>query len=102
MIQGGQINSSWPSIQDEFGSNNHNVNGTIAMAKTNQSNSASSQFFINVVDNSNRYATFDTTYSVFGDVIQGMDVADAISKVATDQNGNPLQSVTLIKAELID
>ena len=102
MIQGGQINSSWPSIQDEFGNNNHNVNGTIAMAKTNQPNSASSQFFINVVDNSNRYASFDSTYSVFGDVIQGMDVAEAISKVATDQNGSPQQSVTLIKAELID
>jgi peptidylprolyl isomerase len=109
MIQGGQINSTTSSIRDEFGSNNHNVNGTIAMAKQGDPttgasipDSASSQFFINVVDNSNRYATFDTTYSVFGDVIQGMDVADAISKVATDQNGNPLQSVTLIKAELID
>jgi len=109
MIQGGQINSSTTSIQDEFSSNNHNVNGTIAMAKQGDPttgasipNSASSQFFINVVDNSNRYASFDSTYVVFGDVIQGMDVADAISKVATDQNGSPQQSVTLIKAELID
>jgi len=102
MIQGGQINSSLPSIQDEFSSNNHNLRGTIAMAKTSEPNSATSQFFINVVDNSNRYATFDSTYSVFGDVVQGMDVADAISKVATDSNDNPLQPVTIIKAELIE
>jgi cyclophilin family peptidyl-prolyl cis-trans isomerase len=102
MIQGGQINSYWSSIQDEFSSNNYNVKGTIAMAKTSQPNSASTQFFINVVDNSNRSATFDSTYSVFGDVIDGMDVADAISQVAIDQNDSPLEPVTLIKAELID
>jgi cyclophilin family peptidyl-prolyl cis-trans isomerase len=102
MIQGGAINSSILSIPDEFGNNNHNVRGTVAMAKTDQPDSATSQFFINVVDNSNRYATFDSTYSVFGDVIQGMDVADAISKVATDSNDSPLQPVTIIKAELID
>jgi peptidyl-prolyl cis-trans isomerase A (cyclophilin A) len=107
MIQGGEIDSSWSSIQDEFGSNNHNVRGTIAMAKTDQPNSATSQFFINVVDNSNR-AAFDSTYSVFGDVIQGMDVVDAISKVpvvtdpATGEQSIPVQDVTLIKAELID
>jgi peptidylprolyl isomerase len=109
MIQGGQINSSWPSIKDEFSSNNHNVRGTIAMAKTNQPNSATSQFFINVVDNSNRYASFDSTYSVFGDVIgEGMDVVDAISKVPvvadpiTGEQSRPAQDVILIKAELID
>ncbi|MCW4045678.1 MAG: peptidylprolyl isomerase [Candidatus Bathyarchaeota archaeon] len=108
MIQGGQINSSWSSIQDEFGSNNHNTRGTIAMAKTNQPNSATSQFFINVVDNSNRYATFDTTYSVFGDVISGMDVVDAIAQVpvVTDplsgEHSKPAQDVILIKAQLID
>jgi len=102
MIQGGYINSSIPTIPDEFSSNNHNVRGTIAMAKTDQPNSANSQFFINVVDNSNRYASFDSTYSVFGDVIQGMDVADAISKVATDSNDSPLQPVTIIKAQLVD
>jgi cyclophilin family peptidyl-prolyl cis-trans isomerase len=102
MIQGGAINASIPSIPDEFGNNNHNVRGTVAMAKTNQPNSATTQFFINVVDNSNRYASFDSTYSVFGDVIEGMDVVDAISNVATDSNDMPLQPVTIITAQLID
>jgi cyclophilin family peptidyl-prolyl cis-trans isomerase len=106
MIQGGQLNSSWPSIQDEFGSNNHNVRGTIAMAKTSEPNSASSQFFINVVDNSN--PSFDSTYSVFGDVTQGMDVVDAISQVPvipdpnTGENSRPAQDVTIITAQLLD
>jgi cyclophilin family peptidyl-prolyl cis-trans isomerase len=107
VIQGGQLNSSWPSIQDEFGSNNHNVNGTIAMAKTSEPNSASSEFFINVVDNSNRTASFDSTYSVFGDLTQGMDTVNAISKVpvladpTTGEVSRPVQDVILIKAELI-
>jgi len=102
MIQGGAINASIPSIPDEFGNNNHNVRGTVAMAKTDQPNSAASQFFINVVDNSNRSSSFDSTYSVFGDVITGMDVVDAISNVATDSNGMPLQPVTIIAAQLVD
>ena len=104
IIQGGQINSSWPTIQDEFGSNNHNVRGTIAMAKTTQPNSASTQFFINVGDNS---ANFDSKYGVFGDVIKGMNIVDAISKVpvVTDPvyggDTKPAQDVVLIKAELL-
>lgn len=101
MIQGGQVNQAVSSISDEIGTNNHNVNGTIAMAKTSAPNSATSQFFINVVDNSNRYAEFDTTYTVFGNVIQGMDVAEAVSKVATDSNDKPLTDVILIKAEIL-
>jgi len=102
MIQGGQINSAWPNIQDEFSNDNRNLNGTVAMAKTSEANSATSQFFINVADNSNLDEDFDLTYSVFGDVIDGMDVAMAISEVATDENDSPLQTVTLIKAEFIE
>ena len=91
-------------ILDEFGVSNHNTRGTIAMANTGQANSARCQFFINVVDNSQRTATFDNSYAVFGDVIHGMDVADAISNVATtgDNAANkPLQDVTLISAEIL-
>jgi cyclophilin family peptidyl-prolyl cis-trans isomerase len=102
MIQGGQINSSWPSIQDEFGSNNHNARATIAMAKTSEPNSASTQFLINVANNTNRYASFDSTFAVFGDVTDGMNIVDTISHVATDSNYAPLVPVTLIKAELTD
>jgi peptidyl-prolyl cis-trans isomerase A (cyclophilin A) len=108
MIQGGQISSSWPSIQDEFGSNNYNVRGTISMAKTSEPNSATTQFFINVVNNSEASETFDSTYSVFGDVIYGMDVVDAISNVPvtinpyTGEESLPTEDVTLIKATLLD
>ena len=107
MIQGGdptgtgQGDPSIGTIPDEIGSNNTNVRGTIAMANTGQPNSASSQFFINVIDNNNRYAEFDSSYTVFGYVINGMDVADAISNVATDTNNRPLTNVTIIKAEIL-
>jgi peptidylprolyl isomerase len=107
MIQGGEIADSVPEISDEIGSNNHNVAGTIAMAKLSTSsgeivpNSATSQFFINVGNNTD----LDTNFSVFGNVVQGMDVAMAISHVQVDDPGGqspkPLQDVTIIKAELL-
>ena len=76
MIQGGAISGTIPTIADEIGSDNHNVAYTIAMAKTSQPNSATSQFFINVADNGNNQLTkqgtkFDATYTVFGKVIAG-------------------------------
>ncbi len=105
MIQGGGISTGVSSINDEIGNDNHNYNGTIAMAKTSAPNSATSQFFINVADNNKIVyqdgTTFDGTYTVFGKVISGMDVVMAISKVATDSNDAPLQTVTLIKAEIL-
>jgi len=102
MIQGGEIeNSTISSISDEIGTANHNYNSTIAMANTGEANSASSQFFINVADNNNLYATFDTSYTVFGRVVNGMDVVMAISRVATDTNDRPTQDVTLIRAEVL-
>jgi cyclophilin family peptidyl-prolyl cis-trans isomerase len=106
MIQGGENpNVTVATIRDEIGKDNHNYIGTIAMAKTSQPNSATSQFFINVADNSKIVyqdgTTFDGTYTVFGTVISGMDVADAISQVATGANDKPVTDVTLIKAEII-
>jgi peptidylprolyl isomerase len=109
IIQGGDPTGtgagdpSIATIPDEIGNDNYNVEGTIAMANTGQPNSASSQFFINVVDNSgtNRFAGFDQSYTVFGTVIQGMDVAKAIAQVATDENDKPLTDIFLIKAEIL-
>jgi peptidylprolyl isomerase len=107
MIQGGDPtgtgfgDSSIPKIQDEIGSNNHNYNGTIAMANTGQPNSGSSQFFINVADNNNLYSTFDSSYPVFGKVISGMNVVMAISNVSTDSNDKPFSNVTLISVSII-
>ena len=103
MIQGGDPTGtgmgdpSIPNIQDEFTSDNHVNRATIAMANTGQPNSGSSQFFISTVNNN----YLDTKHPVFGTVIQGMDVVDAISKVSTDSNDKPLQSVTIIKAEIV-
>jgi peptidylprolyl isomerase len=103
MIQGGDPtgtgygDSSIPNIQDELSSSNLNNRGTISMANTGQANTGSSQFFINTVDNNH----LDTKHSVFGNVTSGMDVVDAISNVATDDNDKPLTDVRIIKAEII-
>jgi peptidylprolyl isomerase len=108
IIQGGDPTGtghgdpSIAAIPDEIGHTNISYNGTIAMANTGQPNSASSQFFINVADNNKLYSSFDTSYTVFGKVIQGMDVVMAISQVPVNSTDNrPLQNVTLIKAEVL-
>ncbi len=103
MIQGGDPTGtgygdpSIPNIQDEFTSNNFNNRGTIAMANAGP-NTGSSQFFINVVNNN----YLDSKHPVFGTVIEGMDVVDAISKAAAGQNDKPLQEIRIIKAELVE
>jgi peptidylprolyl isomerase len=100
MIQGGQnTDVTVDTIPDELGDNNYNNRGTVAMAKTSLPNSATSQFYINVVDND--YLNPD--YTVFATVISGMDVADAISEVETNNptENKPVTDVTLIKAEII-
>lgn len=99
MIQGGDPTGtgygdpSIPMIKDEFTSNNQNNRGTIAMANAGP-NTGSSQFFINTVNNN----YLDTKHPVFGKVLQGMDVVDAISKVQRDSNDKPLSPVIIIKA----
>jgi cyclophilin family peptidyl-prolyl cis-trans isomerase len=111
MIQGGAISGSIPTIADEIGSNNRNIAYTIAMAKTSNPNSATSQFFINVVDNGNMAidqagTKFDTVYTVFGKVISGQNVVDAIANApvtsnAYEQNSTPITPVTVIKATIL-
>ena len=75
------------------------------MANTGAANSGSSQFFINVDDNNNRYSSFDSSYPAFGKVVSGMDVVMAISKVpvedASSENYKPVQDVTLISATVL-
>jgi cyclophilin family peptidyl-prolyl cis-trans isomerase len=85
------------TIQDELPNKHSNVRGLVTMAKTSEPNSANSQFYINLKDNS---LNLDSNYSVFGTVIAGMDVVDAIGRVATDpSNDKPLRDITLTKAE---
>jgi peptidyl-prolyl cis-trans isomerase A (cyclophilin A) len=112
MIQGGEVTSvSIPTIADEIGNDNRNVAYTIAMAKTSQPNSATSEFFINVADNGNNPidqagTKFDTVYTVFGRAILGQSVVDAIAnaQVTTNpygENSQPVQPVTVIKATIV-
>ena len=110
MIQGGQISGSTPTINDEIGSNNRNAKYTIAMAKTSQPNSATSEFFINVADNGIKYSSgnFDGTYAVFGNVTAGRDVVDAMANAQVTANqamggevSLPLSPVTITKASIV-
>jgi peptidylprolyl isomerase len=86
------------TIEDEFVDGRSNVRGTIAMANTGQANSGGSQFFINLADNTN--LDFDkeplsSKHPVFGRVVSGMEVVDAIAKVATSARDIPVEPVVI-------
>jgi len=74
-----------------------NSRGTLAMARTNQPHSATSQFFVNLVDNGFLDPGESTPdgYAVFAEVTAGMDVVDAIGGVATDPADAPVESVVI-------
>jgi len=102
MIQGGGFTrdmiqkKNQAPVKNEADNGLHNVRGTLAMARTMIVDSATSQFFINLIDNS--FLDFKSKtdagwgYCVFGKVVDGMDVVDKIAKVRTDQSGR-LQNV---------
>ena len=109
MIQGGDPtgtgfgDNSIPNIQDEFTSNNKNDRGTISMANAGP-NTGSSQFFINLVDNSNLdydKQPLSSKHPVFGEVIEGMDVVDKIAGVAVGAGDRPKEDVVILKAAVI-
>ena len=113
MIQGGGMTSDGieKSTRDPIvlESNNglRNVRGTIAMARTNVPDSATSQFFINLVDNPFLdYSTGNDGYAVFGRVVEGMDVVDAIAGVRAGSRGLfddwPVQDVVIQKVTVVD
>jgi cyclophilin family peptidyl-prolyl cis-trans isomerase len=95
MIQGGGFEPGMKEketrkpIKNESGNGLSNTRGSIAMARTNQLDSATSQFFIDTVDNTR---LDDAKYCVFGKVIEGMDVVDKIRAVKTGTRG-PHQNV---------
>ena len=103
MIQGGDptgtgMGGPGYSIKDEFihqGGNKNNI-GTISMANSGP-NSGGSQFFINLVNNN----FLDSKHPAFGQVVEGMDVVEAIAKVKTDLNDRPLEDISIIKARII-
>ncbi len=82
-----------PPIKNEADNGLRNLRGTIAMARTAEKDSATSQFFINIADNAFLdHGQRDFGYAVFGKVVKGMDVADKISQVQTTNVG-PYQNV---------
>ena len=101
MIQGGDpegtgMGGPGYAIKDELPPDNRNARGTISMANSGP-NSGGSQFFINTVDNRG----LDRKHPVFGKVVAGMDVVDAISKAPTDSDDRPRKTVTIKKASLV-
>ena len=107
MIQGGGMTadlkekSTRAPIGLESRNGLNNERGTLAMARTNDPNSATAQFFINVKDNAflNQPQSRDGNgYTVFGKVISGMDVVDKIRAVPTGPGDVPMSPVTIKKA----
>jgi len=104
MIQGGDPNTktnnkgSWGmggpgyNIKAEFSSRSH-LRGIVSMARAQDPDSAGSQFFIVTSD-----STFlDRQYTVFGEVIEGMDIADKIVKQDRDGNDCPLEKIQMLR-----
>ncbi len=95
-----------PPIKNEAKNGLKNLRGTVAMARYDPPDSATSQFFINLKDNPHldRSAT-EAGYAVFGKVIEGMDVVDKIAKVKTGNKGNftniPVQTIVVKSAKLL-
>ena len=112
MIQGGgftadlQQKPTRPPVALEATNGLKNDRGAIAMARTSNPNSATSQFFINVVNNPNLNAPMPDGYgyTVFGKVVTGMDVVDKIRAVPVGNQGMhqnvPLAPITILKATL--
>lgn len=116
MIQGGGLDQELKQKKTKFAIKNEatnglkNVRGSIAMARTALVDSATSQFFINTVDNpflDNRGKRQDDFgYCVFGKVVEGMDVVDQIRQVKTGNRAGhsdvPLEPVTIVSATIIE
>ena len=101
MIQGGDPTGTGRggpgyASKDEFTRKNKNDPGTISMANAGP-NTGGSQFFINLVDNN----YLDSAHPVFGKVIEGMDVVDAIGRVPTDSSDRPINEVKIIEAKMV-
>ena len=115
MIQGGGMTPDMAEkpkhapIQNEADNGLKNLRGTLAMARTGEPHSASSQFFINVADNAflnHRGKSFEGWgYAVFGQVVEGMDVVDAIVSVPRGNRGPhgdvPLDPVVMKRVSVL-
>ncbi|REC95018.1 peptidylprolyl isomerase [Kushneria indalinina] len=113
MIQGGgmTVDMATKKTRDPIAleeSELKNTRGTIAMARTGQPDSATSQFFINLVDNPalDYRNLYEPGYTVFGHVVSGMDVVDAIAGAPTAQKGPhadvPREPITILDVERVE
>ncbi len=113
MIQGGGMTADMSqketrdSIKNEADNGEKNLRGTLAMARTQVVDSASSQFFINLSDNDFlNHGPRDYGYAVFGKVTDGMDIVDKIAAVATGNQGGhqdvPVEAVTINSVSVAD
>lgn len=113
IVQGGGYDKDFTmkkvheDIVNESGNGLKNEVGTIAMAKENSPHTANRQFFFNVKDNKNLDPGRKWGYAVFGAIIEGEEVLEAMAAVTTDYNESmgwedvPVENITLIKATLI-
>jgi len=116
MIQGGGFTAEMQQkitsapIENEADNGLSNLRGTIAMARTMEPHSATTQFFINVEDNTfldhSSKSTEGWGYAVFGKVVDGMDVVDKIKTLPTTAKGGhqdvPVDDVVIESVELVD
>jgi len=111
MVQGGGMDAQMkekatrPPIKNEANNRLRNGRGTVAMARTAEPNSATSQFFVNVKNNASLdYGIGGAGYAVFGTVVEGMDVVDRIVAVRTTSRGGhqnvPVTPVFITKARV--
>ena len=113
MVQGGGMTENMENkstnapIKNEANNGKKNLRGTLAMARTMEIDSATSQFFINLVDNSFLdHGDRDFGYAVFGEVTNGMDIVDEIASSATGSKMGhqdvPIESITITEVSFID
>ena len=113
MVQGGGMTENMENkstnapIKNEANNGKKNLRGTLAMARTMEIDSATSQFFINLVDNSFLdHGDRDFGYAVFGEVTDGMDIVDEIASSETGSKMGhqdvPIESITITEVSFID
>ena len=117
MAQGGgftkdfEQKSTHKPVQNEANNGLPNKRGSVAMARTSDPNSATAQFFINLVDNTFLNHKSPTPqgwgYAVFGEVVEGMDVVDAMAKIPTGRGGPmssdvPQQPIVIEQATVLE
>ena len=113
VIQGGGLTEDMSQkktrtpIENEATNGLRNLRGTLSMARTNDINSATSQFFVNLVDNAflDHQGPGNYGYAVFGKVVEGMDVIEAIAKVKTGRRRGhddvPVEAVVVRSARRV-